>query len=1194
MKKLKKILQIMIFSLCLVFITDNAKAFAVGEEYTMYRPTFNSACYHDSFGKNDTCGGPRYVGLKYSPTSVNKWAYTSTSSFKYICLNGGDSNTNNCSNDQKVQVWCKDATGNEPDKITVKEVIDFSDDNPKNALYYGLYYMLSQVNNDPTNNSAVLELKTESGKTIKLDRYEQVLLTEIVTRGYTYVLLDQSQNNCRNYGENDYVDPGGWKASASANMMINILAKKNLSDYFYNNSTTLKSLSKSKNDNFEENLKNIMSKLMECGAGYNGGHYYSNASYETYSFNNYEVSGGTSADEGLTGTITYGQAKDLVSAAKRLLSDAIDKVEDYVSGKIGQKAKITSSYAKENETVENNRFTQIWKVRFDLTELMEKADRGAEFKINSNDITCEGCSSAGVTNAKKEYFDVNSNSWKNFQGEVDFVKILSKNNANLQLRLTYTGIENDGDNCDNVTVKVKYKVVDPDFKYQMAWGKGHSTQYGGTTERTSQQYWFLSPEEDSILSFNISTCKPCETNLTTPICSEETEGIAKVEAPEDIKKCVINKNDDAYNTYRLSDNNGGVNNDYCGTFCKEDYREISLNRALSNVNCGGYFKLKARIEGSKDCYRGSENTKDKSIDIDKYIEDIIDVQESLIKANDLYNKAKTAGGMSIKSRKSSECAKPTTYTDEKGVVHDGCAEYKTEYYVTGSYAGKEASTNAKTGEVTARSVTHNFSYSSTESSSAVSSAISADLSTAQSNLTSGNTRYENIIKQFNSCTKDWESKYNFDPKVYWEYSQNIDEVMDTSYNDLLSKEDRTLEPIESTRKDSDSLQACIGTTDEKIENCSTGWTSTSSVFVDRTYTKCNESGCSTDAQKVSQAKFIKQHFEVEQDYDTPTVYYQVTTSGPLSGSITTDKNFNIPNIPLTPVNGLPLSGDTTGGGIFKLKIEDLGEFYETGEQGRLIDFEGDHESSSVAYAKGYSTGDNWSGEYVCHYYTNCRPKECPNCTYTCEGEYCSWQECPDCTFECINCIYNLGDLQLNMKPVSTTNFTTSAGREYGYNWNISEHLSILHPELGMIQDKADETIKEIEENNTTIYDDTNTESADSKLEFRIEMTPDITGKIREYNSKKADEIDGEGGYNDASLVCYDYEDQNGNVQKNVFCYSTFIDMVIEKWGSNVYYKPSRGTAADRTNESVVNSGYWTPWSEYGKYGESVIGGPSWK
>ena len=104
------------------------------------------------------------------------------------------------------------------------------------------------------------------------------------------------------------------------------------------------------------------------------------------------------------------------------------------------------------------------------------------------------------------------------------------------------------------------------------------------------------------------------------------------------------------------------------------------------------------------------------------------------------------------------------------------------------------------------------------------------------------------------------------------------------------------------------------------------------------------------------------------------------------------------------------------------------------------------------------------------------------------------------------------------------------------------------------------------------------------------MTPEIIENIREYNKEK----DSIGGYNDSSLVCYKYEDENGIVHDNVFCYSTFIDEMIEKYGSNVYYKPSRGAASDRTDESVVNSGYWTPWSEYGKYDESVIGGPSWK
>ena len=929
----------------------------------------------------------------------------------------------------------------------------------------------------------------------------------------------------------------------------------------------------------------------------------SSSNYSKYKY--YAAWPTSSADFNLDQRAYYFNITSVTNKAKELLKKGIEAVinfsennsENGYDGDFDVQLKLKST-SSENPSSETNETTEVKYFTFSITNVEE------ENILNNIRVECPNCASNGVTIEKTEY--QNGDSWETLTPSIDLAKLVEKN-GDVDIRVTIRKSTLDSEECEPVSMNILYDVYEKTGKkFEM-----YKIQATGSAKGNHQRYLavkLISPnsnnddsnkvtkQEKKSPDYPINTnCdkkpEPCETNLTTPICAEDENGIAKVEAPEDIKKCIINNTDDATNEYRLSDNNGGINNNYCGTFCKEDYREISLNKALNNVNCGGYFKLQARIEGSKDCYRGSENTSDKSIDTEQYTRDIVAIQQNLILSYDRLLKATAASGNSdIKSK----CTKYATKkeidpeTKEEKEVEDTSKCEETTWTLSGSYIGVAPTVeNRSTGIVTLRSSSGSYSYSSTVSAADISSQISRDMASAKSQLTSLNTQYENTIKQFNSCTSEWNSKYNFDPKVYWEYSENFDNELDKTNNDLLSKDDRVLAPVESTRKDSNSLQACTGTTDSKIETCSTGWTSTDSVFASRDYTRCDESGCLVDTVKVSQAKFIKQHFEVEQDYDTPTVYYQVASSGPLSGSITTYKDFNNPNVPLSPIDGLPLSGDTTGGGVFKLMIEDLGEFYDSGEQGRLIDFGGDNDSRSVAYAKGYNADGNWSGEYVCHYYTNCRPKDCPNCNFVCVGEYCEWEDCPTCNFDCVNCIYNFGELQLNMKPVSTTEFNESAGREYGYNWNINTSLSSLE----LIRDKAEETIKEIEENNTTIYDDTNTESSDSKLEFRFTMTPEIAQDIKEYNAEK----DSVGGYNDSSLVCYDYEDENGVIHKNTFCYSTFIDNAIAKYGKEtVYTKDSRGSAADRTNESVVNSGYWTPWSEYGSYNESVIGGPSWK
>ena len=1128
MKKLTKIFLIILTTLTLGVGISNVKAYNVGDKVTV---GFER-------GYRQEAGIGYYTKDDLSSYDV-RWAYQM---FNYKI-------------DNKYMAYCLDATYDDSvgSSNKVSGVYD-----PNNSAYNAGLYAIIENGANTLNSSNADKASTE----IAL----RAFVEGVAMDGWTGGFKDQSYQ---------------IKFAANANIAIfNVLGGysaddiKKLLESFSNTKLVYNSISECKTLNNSNEIETCYRKI-----AYNANHYDNYRKYAAYPTNSENFNKNLRA--------RFFNMNSIREKAEQLLKKGIEAVLNFQKGE-GNAIDDFKVDVKLASTTKPENNTEIKTFTFNLTGIKEYN------KLNNVNVVCEKCNANNVKIESIEY--KNGENWVKLTPDVDLTKLVD-GNGNVTVRVTITKGEINSENCEPVSMKLTYDTYAKKgmelYKIQSTTNSWNTQRYvavklvsGNNDSNTAEK------SENSTATYSIETnCKKetCETNLTTPICSEDENGIAKVEAPKDIKKCVIDNVDDATNEYRLADTNGGVNNDYCGTFCKEDYREISLNKALNNVNCGGYFKLQARIEGSKDCYRGSENTSDNAIDIEKYNNNIIDIQKSYIENHDtvLMTDEAAKNTSSIES----ECDEYGNLKDKDGnqlKTEENCTKHT--WTLSGTYSGVEvANTNTTTGSVTSKTKSGTYTYTSTTSAEDISTQISDDASEAKENLEKLDEKYENTIKQFNACTKDWNSKYNFDPKVYWEYSQNFGEELDSLYNDLLSKEDRTLEPIESTRKDSDSLQACTGTTDKEINECSTGWTSTDSVFVDRTYIKCDEDECTTDTQKVSQAKFIKQHFEVEQDYDTPTVYYQVVSSGPSSGSIVTYKQYPSPNIPLSPVNVLPLAGDTTGGGIFKLKIEDLGEFYESGEQGRLIDFEGDHETHSVAYAKGYTADNNWSGEYVCHYYTDCRPKDCPDCKFVCVGEYCEWEDCPDCTFDCINCIYNLGDLQLNMKPVSTSKFNESAGREYGYNWNINMNLSKF-PELTMVYDKADETIKEIEENNTTIYDDTNRDSDDSKLEFSIEMTPEIIENIRQYNKEK----DGVGGYNDASLVCYDYEDENGTVHKNVFCYSTFIDNVIEKYGSNVYYKASRGTASDRSNESVVNSGYWTPWSEYGKYGESVIGGPSWK
>ncbi len=855
------------------------------------------------------------------------------------------------------------------------------------------------------------------------------------------------------------------------------------------------------------------------------------------------------------------------SVVKKIESAINAAYEFKTSGGVASTStKVTASvYIAENENKERVSEEKI--VNFRITDV--KA--GGYVSVGLGDVTCNKCSANGINIEKVEYLD--NNTWKPLTNDkIDLAKFVDSNH-NAKIKVTLKKNEIDAEECD-ATVTIKYRIYDPTNTVSVALLK--------ETRGSHQKYIGAVPnfvtgvngngnnmnngitQEFTIKSDVACIFVPCDSELATPACQEDTNGYVK--APTNIKRCIINNVDDAGNSYELNKNNGGVDNAYCSTFCKEDYRTINLNKAISDLKCGGYFQLRARIEGSQDCYRGTISG-DKAINKTKFVDDIVEAQRTIINEYNKYLKATSAQKQSI--------------TSDSGVSR-----------VTGTYTGIDVDKVNSDGTITTKSVTLNYEYRGNNADE-VKKAIQADIDSAQKNLDQKNYdnstaygQYLSIINNLNACTVSWDNTYKFAQKVSWEYNEYINGSLQETYYGLVAAKDRYLSPVESTLTTNTSVQACTGTVDNEYNLCNgsaNNWQSTDAVFSNYNFTVCSTEGCTTNTQSISNAKYVKQHIEKSQDYITPSVFYQIAGSGPASGGITTNNTYTGPNVQLTPVDGLPLSLDSVGGGIFKLSIEDLGEFYDTGELGRLIDFGGDNEEHSVAKTQNRTDASNWDGNYKCYYQNNCRIPECPTCDFECEGDFCEWKECPTCSVECVNCIYNLGELQLNFKPVSTSKFD-SAGREYGYNWNISTTIG----SLSLIKDKAEETIDRIEESNTTIYDDD--ESADSKLEFSIKLTPDVTNYIRDYNKKVENEE--KGGYNDPSLTCYDYEDENNAVYKNMFCYSNFIDGLIEETNAEVYAK-NRGEISNRTAESVLKSGYWEPWAGY-QYNESVIGGPSWK
>lgn len=851
-----------------------------------------------------------------------------------------------------------------------------------------------------------------------------------------------------------------------------------------------------------------------------------------------------------------------------------------------------------------------------IENLPEKLSDGKEGKVELSMPTCTGCTiNSFEAQDGGDYKQVGiGNNIALLLEAKDGVR-----SGEIKLRIKVTQAVQDQENCKDATLKI-------DFKYNT------NPQLTGATlsdksNPNSQRFFVLDKQEGDqtgSAQTKIGCSKAaCDTEITEPLC--DGDAIATVKAPDKIKSCVINNVDDADNSYQYT---SGVDNKYCKVYCKEDYAKIQLEPVVKDIKCGSYFKLTSRIEGSKSCYTGGETDAsarngEKSIDKDQYIQDVIDAQKTMIEGLNLYRKAKQA------------LATASDYSISYGC--DGCsAESWTR---TGSYVGPVVTNiDYEEGLVTSQETTQGFFYGTKESISnntsydsetkkyvCVSSTctpgtteaqvialIKADMAKGKSMMESGFKAYEAAHTAYNACTTGWQNNFLFEQKIGYYYNENRgnDEYKSPYYDILESAQNKDLYYLEGTGsaapKPTSKIEIWKKATDDKIEtgsdytfdlsieNGSTGKynykSSYGGTFETRKYTVCKdpEGSCEIREEQISQAAFVKKYVEKEQDYITPTAFYQIAANG----KITVNSGYTGDKVQLEAlINSLPVSTKTVGGGIFKLNIEWLGEFYDKDNAvGRLMDIPGvawtDRRQGGTTFMDSPKHQDSFTGDYKCYYESPCRPDDCPNCDFVCEGDNCDWIQCPECKIDCTNCIFDLNKLNVNFRTISTTNFN-SANRTYGYNWITSSSMQALQ----LLNKKADATIKEIEEVNESIYDpEGKTSDGSSALALSIKLTPQAIRELKNYNKKHSSD----GGYINDSLTCYDAE-VNGKTYKNIYCYSEVIDDLVKNYEVTIPDGKRLDSQTARAASQNQN-GYWELWSDKHEfiYSESVIGGPSWK
>ena len=853
-----------------------------------------------------------------------------------------------------------------------------------------------------------------------------------------------------------------------------------------------------------------------------------------------------------------------------------------------------------------------------IENLPEKLSDGKEGKVELSMPTCTGCTiNSFEAQDGGDYKQVGiGNNIALLLEAKDGVRT-----GEIKLRIKVTQAVQDQENCKDATLKI-------DFKYNT------NPQLTGATlsdksNPNSQRFFVLDKQEGDqtgSAQTKIGCSKAaCDTEITEPLC--DGDAIATVKAPDKIKSCVINNVDDADNSYQYT---SGVDNKYCKVYCKEDYAKIQLEPVVKDIKCGSYFKLTSRIEGSKSCYTGGETDAsarngEKSIDKDQYIQDIIDAQVQMIEGLNLYRSAKAA-----------LAAEPDwQYSKQTGC--NGCTA--DSWTTTGSYVGPVVTNiDYEEGLVTSQETTQTFSYGTKESVSdnviydkenkkdvCVSSTctpgtnktelltlITNAMGEGKTKMEQGFKAYEAAHTAYNACTTGWQNNFLFEQKIGYYYNENRgnDEYKSPYYDILESAQNKDLYYLEGTGsaapKPTSKIEIWKKATDDKIEtgsdytfdlsieNGSTGKynykSSYGGTFEARKYTVCKdpEGSCEIREEQISQAAFVKKYVEKEQDYITPTAFYQIAANG----KITVNSGYTGDKVQLEALfNSLPVSTKTVGGGIFKLNIEWLGEFYDKDNAvGRLMDIPGvawtDRRQGGTTFMDSPKHQDSFTGDYKCYYESPCRPDDCPNCDFVCEGEDCDWIQCPECKIDCTNCIFDLNKLNVNFRTISTTNFN-SANRTYGYNWITSSSMQALQ----LLNKKADATIKEIEEVNESIYDpEGKTSDGSSALALSIKLTPKAIRELKNYNEKHSSD----GGYINDSLTCYDAE-VNGKTYKNIYCYSEVIDDLVKNYEVTIPDGKRLDSATARAASQNQN-GYWELWSDKHEfiYSESVIGGPSWK
>jgi len=684
-----------------------------------------------------------------------------------------------------------------------------------------------------------------------------------------------------------------------------------------------------------------------------------------------------------------------------------------------------------------------------------------------------------------------------------------------------------------------------------------------------------------------SSVKACFVNKVDQLAANNGDGTYKNNANIDGVK------DQKDNTYTLADMKS---NSYCTVSCKEDY--VMTMPTAKLVNAGRYFTFKAKVEGTKVCYTNT-------IDREKYNKDIIEKQEDMINKYNEYRKwyylyrgtitpvdgSYTGTSCSCDSHGCGPNCGSTDYfpqwkatatvpdwTDvvtkpkETGVVtirqHPQAVEDTNEYQQTtgestytcsgGSWSCNCDKNGCDTCSCSGGTTTYYTGHETVCDESCYRAILKAREEAAKAELIAAQEAYKKVLKEYDECST-WKSEINYDPDVYYDYSEE-------DYMNMLNNHIGEMEKNVSGVSNSDwycNSKVTTGSgneskgqlSDQNYEQCN--YANNSHKTTSLNYIYCDPNGtCKITPEDVSDARYKKITSGLTANYKPATLFYNVYPTG----EITTEKGDD--NVALE--NKLPVALNRERG-IYKyqVKIENLGEFYNQAPKDNLGRYVGS--STAVAdpdvldYNCSYLVNITKTTGWVCDFDDDC-DDDCiancigPNCDDYCDGT--------DCIADCIGlgCIYDSGAGSSIFEKVVSLNNLFPNGTS-SYNWDVTK------------TGKALSTVTEIEEKGNSIYDE--------EPILSITLTPSSAREIKKYNNSVIDD----GGYSNKTVSC-----ENRNGIEEIVCYSSFIDdLIAGEFGEVVN---NNSLIAEESYRYGDNSSYFSLWPN--AYSEEDMIGPAWK